>query len=244
MNPCFILGPLPSPRLSTSMSLVSKLLNSSMPALPDLWFNCVDVRDVAEAHVRALQAGTVSVVSGKSTQPVPQPHEGRYVLYSKLIHIQDIARVLKDEYGPQVRWPSPRLHLRVPPRCCLHANVRPWLPLPVQGFHIPTARLPNWVVWLIGLFDPSLRMMFPQLGVRKTLSAARASQDLGINFRPLEATLLAGANDLIRRGLATKKASWARRMAPAVILLMAVAGAAVSVRAGWVQRPVLRLPWR
>ena len=115
-----------------------------------------------------------------------------------------------------------------------------------QGYHIPTARLPNWVVWLIGLVDPSLRMMFPQLGVRKTLSSARASQDLGINFRPLEATLLAGANDLIRRGLATKKASWARRMAPALVIMLALTGAAVSVRAGWVPRPVFRLPslWR
>ena len=103
MNPCFILGPLPSDRLSTSMSLVSKLLNSSMPALPDLWFNCVDVRDVAEAHVRALQGARVSLISGSSAGATPQPHEGRYILYSKLMHIQDIARVLKDEYGPQVR---------------------------------------------------------------------------------------------------------------------------------------------
>lgn len=54
VNPVGILGPVLGPDLSTSIALVQRLLNRDMPALPKLTFGLVDVRDVADLHVRAI----------------------------------------------------------------------------------------------------------------------------------------------------------------------------------------------
>ena len=39
--------------LSTSIVLVKRLLDGSLPGCPDLWFGAVDVRDVADLHLKA-----------------------------------------------------------------------------------------------------------------------------------------------------------------------------------------------
>jgi nucleoside-diphosphate-sugar epimerase len=56
INPSAILGPLLDEDPGTSALLVKRLLNGSVPALPRISFGIVDVRDVAEAHVRAMTA--------------------------------------------------------------------------------------------------------------------------------------------------------------------------------------------
>ncbi len=54
VNPVAVLGPVLGPDLSTSITLVKRLLDRGMPALPRLAFGLVDVRDVADLHVRAM----------------------------------------------------------------------------------------------------------------------------------------------------------------------------------------------
>lgn len=54
VNPVGIFGPLLGPDLSTSITLVQRILDGSMPGLPQLWFGVVDVRDVADLHIRAM----------------------------------------------------------------------------------------------------------------------------------------------------------------------------------------------
>jgi dihydroflavonol-4-reductase len=56
VNPSGIFGPALGPDTSSSLELIKRLLNGSMPACPDLWFGVVDVRDVAELHLRAMTA--------------------------------------------------------------------------------------------------------------------------------------------------------------------------------------------
>ncbi|HTW12788.1 MAG TPA: aldehyde reductase [Solirubrobacteraceae bacterium] len=56
VNPVGVLGPVLGPDYSTSIQLVSRLLDGSVPGLPRLSFNIVDVRDVADLHVRAMLA--------------------------------------------------------------------------------------------------------------------------------------------------------------------------------------------
>jgi nucleoside-diphosphate-sugar epimerase len=56
VNPSGIFGPALGRDFSSSLDLVKRLLNGSLPACPDLWFGVVDVRDVAELHVRAMTA--------------------------------------------------------------------------------------------------------------------------------------------------------------------------------------------
>ncbi|MBV8741502.1 MAG: NAD-dependent epimerase/dehydratase family protein, partial [Sinobacteraceae bacterium] len=54
INPVAVLGPVWSSDYSASISLVQRLLDGSVPALPRLYFGLVDVRDVAELHIRAM----------------------------------------------------------------------------------------------------------------------------------------------------------------------------------------------
>lgn len=54
VNPVGVFGPVLGPDLSTSILLTKRLLNGSMPGLPDLYFGVVDVRDVADLHIRAM----------------------------------------------------------------------------------------------------------------------------------------------------------------------------------------------
>ncbi|WP_036962238.1 NAD-dependent epimerase/dehydratase family protein [Promicromonospora kroppenstedtii] len=54
LNPTGIFGPVLGGRLSTSVGAVGAMLTGDLAALPRMRFGVVDVRDVAEAHVRAM----------------------------------------------------------------------------------------------------------------------------------------------------------------------------------------------
>ncbi len=51
VNPVGVLGPVLGPDYSTSILLVQRLLDGSMPGAPRLFFGIVDVRDVAALHL-------------------------------------------------------------------------------------------------------------------------------------------------------------------------------------------------
>ena len=56
IQPSLVLGPITAKvHLRTSPSVIHNLLDRKFPACPDLYFNVVDVRDVARAHVNALE---------------------------------------------------------------------------------------------------------------------------------------------------------------------------------------------
>ena len=54
VNPVGVLGPVLGSDFSTSIQLVSRLLDGSVPGAPKLTFNIVDVRDIADLHIRAM----------------------------------------------------------------------------------------------------------------------------------------------------------------------------------------------
>jgi nucleoside-diphosphate-sugar epimerase len=54
VNPVAVLGPLLGPDASTSIELVKRLIDGSMPGTPKVGYGLVDVRDVADLHVRAM----------------------------------------------------------------------------------------------------------------------------------------------------------------------------------------------
>jgi nucleoside-diphosphate-sugar epimerase len=54
VNPVAVLGPLLGPDVSTSIELVKRLIDGSMPGTPKVAYGLVDVRDVADLHVRAM----------------------------------------------------------------------------------------------------------------------------------------------------------------------------------------------
>lgn len=56
INPNAILGPLLDEDPGTSAALIARLMNGSVPAAARIYFAVIDVRDVAEAHVDAMES--------------------------------------------------------------------------------------------------------------------------------------------------------------------------------------------
>lgn len=56
INPVAILGPSLGPHVSGSFDILKHLLDGSLKAVPNIGLNVVDVRDVAELHLRAMTA--------------------------------------------------------------------------------------------------------------------------------------------------------------------------------------------
>lgn len=54
VNPVGVFGPLLGPDYSTSIEIVRRLLDGAVPGIPRLSFGIVDVRDVADLHLRAM----------------------------------------------------------------------------------------------------------------------------------------------------------------------------------------------
>lgn len=54
VNPALVLGPVTSGDFSESVQVVERLMSGRVPGIPRLGFNVVDVRDVADLHIRAM----------------------------------------------------------------------------------------------------------------------------------------------------------------------------------------------
>ncbi|MEE4204762.1 MAG: NAD-dependent epimerase/dehydratase family protein [Erythrobacter sp.] len=108
INPVAVLGPVYDDDLSTSIELVRKLLTGEIPALPDAGFGIVDVRDVALAHVRALDA------------PAETVRGERFAVSDKFLWMREIAEVLRERVPdlagkvPTRRLPSTIVKLLAP----------------------------------------------------------------------------------------------------------------------------------
>jgi nucleoside-diphosphate-sugar epimerase len=55
INPVGVFGPVLGPDYSTSILLVQRLMLGAVPGCPRLYFGVVDVRDVADIHLRAMR---------------------------------------------------------------------------------------------------------------------------------------------------------------------------------------------
>jgi nucleoside-diphosphate-sugar epimerase len=90
VNPVGVLGPVLGPDYSTSILLVQRLMDGAMPGCPRLIFGIVDVRDVADLHIRAM------------TDPAAKG-ERFLALTGDFMSMQDIAKVLKARMGAAAR---------------------------------------------------------------------------------------------------------------------------------------------
>jgi nucleoside-diphosphate-sugar epimerase len=54
VNPVGVFGPVLGPDYSTSILIVQRLMDGAMPGTPRIRFGVVDVRDVADLHIRAM----------------------------------------------------------------------------------------------------------------------------------------------------------------------------------------------
>lgn len=87
--PSVVLGPVWSRDYSASISIVKKLLDGSLRACPDFGFGVVDVRDVADLHVRALTA--------------PNMAGERFIASGRFVKLREAADILRATLGPQAQ---------------------------------------------------------------------------------------------------------------------------------------------
>jgi len=90
INPVGVFGPVLGPDYSTSILLVQRLMDGAMPGCPKLHFGVVDVRDVADLHLRAM------------TDPAAKG-ERFLAVAGDFMSIRDIAMVLRRRLGPAAR---------------------------------------------------------------------------------------------------------------------------------------------
>jgi nucleoside-diphosphate-sugar epimerase len=96
VNPAAVFGPvLTGPHLSTSVRLIRSMLDGTMPVLPRLWFGAVDVRDVADLHLRAM------------TDPAARG-ERFLAVGGDSMSLADMARALRTRMGAAARRVSAR----------------------------------------------------------------------------------------------------------------------------------------
>ena len=66
---------------------------------------------------------------------------------------------------------------------------------------VPTRELPNFLIRLAALRDPSAKQLLPELGKRKNATSAKAGRLLGWAPRSAEEAIVATAESLVRLGL-------------------------------------------
>ncbi len=86
VNPVGVFGPVLGPDTSTSVMIVERILKGSMPGLPHMVFGVVDVRDVADLHLRAMTD--------------PRARGERFLAVAgDFLTLADIGRILKARLG-------------------------------------------------------------------------------------------------------------------------------------------------
>ena len=86
VNPVAVFGPVMGPDYSPSILIIQRLMDGTLPGCPRLYFGIVDVRDVADLHIRAM---TNPAAKGERFLAVAGP----------TMSMRDIALVLKARFG-------------------------------------------------------------------------------------------------------------------------------------------------
>jgi nucleoside-diphosphate-sugar epimerase len=90
VNPVGVFGPILGPDYSTSIQIVQRMMDGSLPGYPRMSFGIVDVRDVADLHLRAM------------TNPTAKG-ERFLAVAGDFMTSQEIVSVLKTRMGDAAR---------------------------------------------------------------------------------------------------------------------------------------------
>jgi dihydroflavonol-4-reductase len=96
INPTTVIGPVLGADFAASVQVIERMLNGSMPGLPRLGFPLVDVRDIADLHIRAMES--------------EQAAGERILGAGQFMWLADIGQVLKSRLGARAsKVPSRRI---------------------------------------------------------------------------------------------------------------------------------------
>lgn len=101
INPGLVVGPPLDDRFGTSIGVVERILKAQDPALPDVGFSAVDVRDIAAMHVRALER--------------PEAVGERIAGVAGFLRFVDMAKALKEAFPDRriVTFVAPHFVIRM-----------------------------------------------------------------------------------------------------------------------------------
>jgi len=157
VNPVTVMGPVLGPDYSHSIHLIRNLLGGTMPGCPKINSAFVDVRDVADLHLRAM------------TNPVANGE--RFIATAgESIWLIEVARILKRTMGE-------------------------------AASKVPVKELPNILLRLAALKDPTVKSMVPLLGLVMNTTNEKAVRMLGWSPRSTEDAIQSAAESLVRLGL-------------------------------------------
>jgi dihydroflavonol-4-reductase len=156
VNPVTVLGPALGADYSHSIRMIKNLLDGQ-PGCPKINSGFVDVRDVADLHLRAM------------THPAARG-ERFLAISGESKWLVDVAKILRHRMGAAASKVSTRV-------------------------------LPNWLVRLAALRDPTLRGLVPLLGVNLNATSEKARRLLGWAPQANEEAIVATAESLLRLGL-------------------------------------------
>lgn len=156
INPVLVLGPVLGADFSGSIEAIKKLLEGSFPGIPKFGWGLVDVRDVADLHLKAM---TSPAAAGQ-----------RFIAGGDFWWMERIAQTLRSRLGK-------------------------------AAAKVPTRKLPNWIIRIVGQFDPIVKERLFDLGKQRAVSTDKARTVLGWQPRPNEESILATAESLIAHGL-------------------------------------------
>ena len=90
INPVGIFGPQLGSTVTSSMQIIQRLMNGDLKATPNMNFGIVDVRDVADAHLRAME--------------LPEANGQRFITQAgKTLSLHEVAMVLRDKLGDKAK---------------------------------------------------------------------------------------------------------------------------------------------
>jgi dihydroflavonol-4-reductase len=154
--PGAVFGPILSKDSIGSVDIIVRMLTGAMPGCPRIGLEIVDVRDLADIHIRAMLA--------------PDAAAQRFLATGEFTWMRDMAQDLRDGLGS-------------------------------AATKVSTRHLPNWVVRLSSVFDPSLRAITVSLGRRNRHSTDKAARILDWRPRPATQTVVDCANSLLEHGV-------------------------------------------
>lgn len=130
--PGAILGPVLETDYGTSAGIVVKLMDGSTPFLPNIGFDIVDVRSVAELLVLAMEH--------------PAAAGQRFIASSGYLTFKDISKILAN------RYPDRKL---------------------------PKSVMNNTLTRIFSIFEPALRPVLLDVGIKRIVDASKANKVLG-----------------------------------------------------------------
>jgi dihydroflavonol-4-reductase len=157
VNPVAVLGPVLGGDYSHSIQGIHRMLDGTMKGLPKMRFNYVDVRDVADLHLKAMIH--------------PSANGQRFLASTgKAISMLEMAGILRAGLG-------------------------------AKAAKVPQKEMASWLIRLIALFNPRVKLILPHLGMVKEASHEKASRLLGWQPRSTKDAVLATGQSLIDVGL-------------------------------------------